>query len=385
MKRTPNPIRLRDVAEAAGVSQGTASNVFNRPDLVREEVRERVREAARVLGYAGPSPKGRLLRAGKAHAIGVAAAEPLDYFFADPWARRLMTEIASVCHARGAGLALVSVAEDHGLAWSIESALVDGFLLRCGGRELLVEIAQRRGLPFVALSLDTSEPDVPAVDIDDFGGARDAARHLVDLGHRRFAILGIGVGDGSGRSTPDEVRATRFVNVRERARGYWAALAEAGIKDTDVPFLSTRNDQASVAAAMEALFEGAEPPPTAVLAMSDLVALAALDWLGARGWHVPSDVSVVGFDGVPEAAAAIPALTTVEQPYRQIAERSVRAILDDDLPVGREVLPLRLLVRDSSGPPPRRTEAGADSRDTSPDRPKPLVATGLGVSVTGEV
>ena len=84
-------IRLKDVAEAAGVSHGTASNVFSRPEIVREEVRERVREAARTLGYAGPSPAGRLLRSGKVNAIGFAADQPLHYLFSDPWARRLLT------------------------------------------------------------------------------------------------------------------------------------------------------------------------------------------------------------------------------------------------------------------------------------------------------
>lgn len=353
MAQRAGTVKLRDVAEAAGVSQGTASNVFNRPGLVREEVRERVREAARALGYSGPSPRGRLLRAGKANAIGIAAAEPLDYFFADPWARRLMTEVARVCDARGAGLALVSVAGGRHLAWSIESALVDGFLLRCGGRELLVEIAQRRGLPFVALSLDTSEPDVPAVDIDDFGGARTAARHLVELGHRRVAVLGIGLGEEARLASPAEVRATRFVNVRERALGFWAGLAEAGLPEAEVPVLAVENAGANLAAGLPLLFEGGAAAPSALLAMSDLVALRAVEWLAARGLRVPEDVSVVGFDGVPEAATATPALTTVEQPYRRIAERAVAAILDDDVPVGREVLGLSLVVRGSTGPAPR--------------------------------
>jgi DNA-binding LacI/PurR family transcriptional regulator len=84
--------------------------------------------------------------------------------------------------------------------------------------------------------------------------------------------------------------------------------------------------------------------------MSDLVALKAMNWLAARNLHVPEEVSVVGFDGIPEAASASPGLTTVEQPYRQIAERSVAAILDDQMPEGREVLPLSLVVRDSTGP-----------------------------------
>jgi DNA-binding LacI/PurR family transcriptional regulator len=345
-------VRLRDVAEAAGVSHGTASNVWNRPELVRLEVRERVLEAARVMGYSGPDPKGRLLRAGKVNAIGIAAAEPLQYFFADPWARRLLTEVAKVCDARGAGLALVSVAGGGQVGWSIESALVDGFLLRCAGRELIVEVAQKRGLPFVALSLDSDDPDVPAVDIDDHGGAYAAARHLLDLGHRRLAVLGIGLGDEARLVSPDEVRATRFVNVRERARGYWGVLAEAGLSEEEVPVVSIRNDAANAGEALALLFADPHSAPTALLAMSDRLALAALAWLTARGLRVPQDVSVIGFDGVPEAAVSDPPLTTMEQPYGEIAERAVAAILDDAMPDGREMLPLRLVVRESTGPAP---------------------------------
>jgi DNA-binding LacI/PurR family transcriptional regulator len=352
MARAAGTVKLRDVAEAAGVSQGTASNVWNRPELVREEVRERVLSAAKALGYGGPSPKGRLLRAGKANAIGVAAGEPLDYFFSDPWARRLMAEVARVCNDRGAGLALVSVAGGRHLAWSIESAIVDGFLLRCGGPELLVEITQRRGLPFVALSLDTEEPDVPAIDIDDFGGAREVARHILALGHRRVAVLGIGLGPGPDRVAPDQVRATRFVNVRERALGYWAALAEVGIGEEEVPVHAVLNDGENVAEALALLFAGPGPHPSALLAMSDKVAMVALHALASRGIDVPGQVSVVGFDDVPEAAMAKPPLTTVAQPFAAIAERAVAAILDGPIPKGREVLPLELVVRGSSGPPP---------------------------------
>lgn len=345
-------IKLRDVAEAAGVSHGTVSNVFNRPEIVREQVRERVRAAAERLGYVGPDPKGRLLRAGKVNAIGVAAAEPLSYFFTDPWMRRLLTEVAAVCDARGAGIALVSIAGGRHLSWGVETALVDGFLLRRGGRELLSEMMQRRGLPFIALSIDVNEPDVPAFGIDDFGGARAAARHLVELGHRRVAILGIGIAGGPGRVPPENAWAARSVNVRERARGYWAALAEAGISEAEVPIHPVRLGGEDAGAALELLFENGHPPPTALLAMSDLVALKAMDWLSERGWRVPEDVSIVGFDGAPEAEAARPPLTTVEQPYRSIAERAVAAILDGAMPTGGEVLPVTLIIRTSTGPAP---------------------------------
>jgi DNA-binding LacI/PurR family transcriptional regulator len=344
-------IKLRDVAAAAGVSHGTVSNVFNRPDLVREQVRERVLETARVLGYVGPSPQGRLLRTGKVNAVGFAADQPLRYLFNDPWARRLLTEVAEVCDARGAGLALVSVSEERTTGWNIESALVDGFLLSGSGREFLLEMSQRRGLPFVSLSLNANDPDLPAICVDDFGGAYAAARHLLDLGHRRIAALSFDLGDGPGPVAPEEARTASSLNVRERARGYWAAFAEAGLSEADMPIHAVRRSKrGNVGDALTLLFADPQTAPTALLAMSDHLALAAMAWLHARGWRVPEDVSVVGFDGVPEAASANPPLTTVEQPYHRIAERAVAAILDGALPEGREVLPLQLVVRESTGP-----------------------------------
>ena len=125
------PARLSDVAARAGVSKATASNVFNRPKLVREEVRARVLAEAKALGYTGPDPKGRMLSAGKVNAIGVATAEPLAYFFEDPFARTMMTGITEVCDENGIGISLVSSADEEKLAWSIRSALVDGLILFC--------------------------------------------------------------------------------------------------------------------------------------------------------------------------------------------------------------------------------------------------------------
>src|ERR1700755_1311227 len=117
--------KLSDVAREAGVSQGTVSNVFNRPEIVREEVRERVREVAAKLGYKGPDPKGRLLRAGKVNAIGVAATEPLGYFFTDPCAGGMVPGVRGACDDAGAGLSLISATSHEELAWNIRNAIVD--------------------------------------------------------------------------------------------------------------------------------------------------------------------------------------------------------------------------------------------------------------------
>ncbi|MER8526237.1 LacI family DNA-binding transcriptional regulator [Mesorhizobium sp. M0814] len=347
------PIRLADIAKAAGVSHGTASNVFSRPEIVREEVRERVKAAADALGYAGPDPKGRLLRAGKVNAIGVATTEPLSYFFDDPFARVMMAGISEACDATGAGIALVSAGNEEKLAWNIQSALVDGFILFCiEGGPRLVELTRERKLPFVALELGSQDATVSAIGVDNVAGGRLAARHLAELGHRRFAVLSLAFADDStGLVSPEQVRTAVYTGTRDRLLGYLEELSRFGVDTAKVPVYETENDEASTKAGLETLFASAEPP-TAILAMSDRVAMEALEWLSARGIAVPRDVSVVGFDGVPEAAICEPPLTTIAQPIAEIGRRAARRILDFDGTVRRETLDVELVVRASSGPPP---------------------------------
>ncbi|TIP89268.1 MAG: LacI family DNA-binding transcriptional regulator, partial [Mesorhizobium sp.] len=225
------PIRLADIAKAAGVSHGTASNVFSRPEIVREEVRERVKAAAEAMGYAGPDPKGRLLRAGKVNAIGVATTEPLSYFFEDPFARAMMAGISEACDATGAGIALVSAGNQEKLAWNIQSALVDGFILFCiEGGSRLVELTRERKLPFVALELGFDDDTVSAIGVDNIAGARLAAQHLAELGHRRFAVLALPFADGStGLVSPEKVRTALYTGTRDRLVGYFEAFSRYGV------------------------------------------------------------------------------------------------------------------------------------------------------------
>ncbi|MER9326796.1 substrate-binding domain-containing protein [Mesorhizobium sp. M0488] len=346
------PVRLADIAKAAGVSHGTASNVFSRPEIVREEVRERVKAAAEAMGYGGPDPKGRLLRAGKVNAIGVATAEPLSYFFDDPFARVMMAGISQACDATGAGISLVSAANSEQLAWNIQSALVDGFIVFCiEGGSRLVELARERKLPFVALDLDSEDGSVAAIGVDNIAGAGLAARHLTDLGHRRFAVLALPFADGrTGLISPEELRAAAYAGTRDRLTGYFRELSRVGIDTSTVPVYETANDAASTKAGLETIFASGEPP-TAILAMSDRMALATLEWLSARNLSVPGDVSVVGFDGVPEGAVSEPPLTTVAQPIAEMGRLAVKAILESDGQVRRQQLPVELIVRGSSAPP----------------------------------
>jgi DNA-binding LacI/PurR family transcriptional regulator len=352
MADSGTPVKLRDVAQAAGVSQGTASNVFNRPEVVRPEVRERVLEVAEKLGYGGPSVAGRLLRAGRVNAVGVAAIEPLSYFFEDLWARQLLAEISEICDAQGAGVALVSALSGERLDWNIQSAVVDGFILLCvEGGERLVELTRARKLPYVALAIGAADASIPAIGVDNVSGARMAAEHLIGLGHRRLAILSTLLDDELvGPVSEAQVRAAKYSTSRDRALGYWQAMEAAGIAVGEVPIMVTQEDERSTHAGVAALFEGSERP-TALLAMSDKVAMWAVDWLMRNGFAVPRDVSVVGFDGVPESALATPKLTTVEQPIAEIARLAVEAALGGEQVKGRRILQANLVVRESTAPP----------------------------------
>jgi DNA-binding LacI/PurR family transcriptional regulator len=345
-------VRLSDVAKAAGVSQGTASNVFSRPDLVRPEVRERVRETARKLGYAGPDPRGRLLRAGKSNAIGVATVEPLSYFFEDPFARVLMQGISEACDEHGAGLALVSARNEERLAWNIQSALVDGFVLLCiESGEKLVELTRERQLPFVALALGKPDETISAIGVDDYAGAQLAARHLAELGHRRFGILALELDDGHEGPVGDaQLAGATYSTSRDRAYGYFEELALYGVDRDSIPVYETRSTADSVRRGVAHILAAGDPP-TAILAMSDRVAMFAMEELRARGLRVPEDVSIVGFDGVPEAGTSLPPLTTVAQPIAEIGRRAVKTILEGNGAVHRESLPLDLVVRSSTAAP----------------------------------
>src|SRR5262245_40811727 len=182
---------LADVGRAAGVSRGTVSNVFNNPDIVKPDLRERVFAAARELGYDGPDPRGKVLRDGKFNAIGF--MPPGDYSIAEvmrsPYGRELILGASLACDQAGATLSLVN-GNAANRASAIREALVDGFMLGQTVDIDLITSAQRRRLPFVILDSDAG-PDINSIRIDGKAGALMAVRHLAALGHRDFAILSV--------------------------------------------------------------------------------------------------------------------------------------------------------------------------------------------------
>ena len=354
IKQPQKGLRLADLAKAAGVSKGTASNVFNHPTLVREPVRRHVLAVAKKIGYLGPDPKGRMLSAGKVNAIGVATTQTLAYFFSDPFSRELMTVIAERCGHYGVGISLISAIDSTELVWNIRNAVVDGIVLLClDGDQKLIELARERAIPFVSVAFGGNEQDIAVVGIDNYHASRTAAEHLCHLGHRRVAILTMELcaDNGVGPVSAERLAEAFYLTSIERLNGYRAALQENGIRSDEVPVFETLSDEASVHQAMSALFAGPQPP-TAILAQSDVIAIHALAWLKQQQIRVPEQVSVVGFDGVTEAALCDPPLTTIVQPIAEIGHSVVTRLLEPAAALADKPMAAELAIRGSTAAAP---------------------------------
>ncbi|WP_444968363.1 hypothetical protein [Verrucosispora sioxanthis] len=179
------------MAEAVGVSRSTVSNAYGRPDQLSPQLRQRILETARQMGYPGPDPTARSLRRGFVGAIGVLFTSRLSYAFTDPFAVRFLTGVAEAAERHGSNLLLIPLPDDAvGARTAVENAAVDGFCVYCAGdEEGILDTIRGRGLPFVTTSSRPRADDL-WVGIDERSAARSAAAHLATLGHRKVALLG---------------------------------------------------------------------------------------------------------------------------------------------------------------------------------------------------
>jgi DNA-binding LacI/PurR family transcriptional regulator len=342
-------VRLRDVAEQAGVSVGSASQAFGRPELVSEQVRKRVLDAAAALGYAGPDPAARRLRLGRAGAIGLIFAERLGYAFTDPAQAPFLRGVASAMEEAPNGLLLLpdSRFRDEA-ARTVREAAVDGFLIYSAPQnDPRVNAAIARWLPVVTVDQPRGA-ETPFVGIDDRAGARSAAVHLRELGHERVAVL-------SFTTSLDPHGELELDLSTERLEGYKEGLGEAW--DPSLVRLCRPNAPEPAREAVLKLLREPEPP-TAILAMTDTLALGALQAAAELAVPVPAQLSVVGFDDSPVAAHTMPPLTTVAQPQEEKGRLAAQWLVEDVERGGglrgrdrQAILPTELLVRESTAPP----------------------------------
>lgn len=341
---------LLDVARAAEVSRSTASNVFAHPERVRPELRALVESKARALGYFGPDPKGRALRAGKINSIGV--IPPAKWGVLDslrnPVFAQVLQGIGGVCDEVGASLLIIPDSEGGGGAGN---ALVDGFIFDRVERLRDVDAARLRQLPFVILDIDAG-PEMSSVRVDSHGGGYAAARHLTELGHRKFGILSFLRDLGPPRYfAPGRERdpeASGWATDQEKYRGYADALGEVGVDIGEVPMVQAHPWEKDAAG----LMLDVAPEATAVLSMTVMQAIAVVEEAQRRGLSVPADLSVVGFNDIPAAAKLNPPLTTVDGMTAEKGRVAAHIVLNSGQ-VRHEVLPTRLIIRSSTAPPQR--------------------------------
>ncbi|HSL08477.1 MAG TPA: LacI family DNA-binding transcriptional regulator [Pseudonocardiaceae bacterium] len=325
------PATLAALAAALGVSRTTVSNAYNRPDQLSSELRDRVLETARRLGYPGPDPVARSLRTRQAGAVGLLLTDALSDAFRDPAAIRFLEGLASACGDAGQGLLLIPVnpdADEREITAAVHRAGVDGFVVYSvpDGDPSLAAVLQR-ALPTVVCD----QPQVQGVDhvgIDDRAAMARLGAYLIGLGHRRVGVVCTRLGRDRHDGLVDlhRQRAARFHVQRARLAGLADAFGKVLLDWRAVPVVERfDHTMASGASATSELLER-DSALTAIVCTSDVLALGALTEIRRRGLRVPEDLTVTGFDGAPEAERA--GLTTVSAPVLEKGQAAGRLLLD---------------------------------------------------------
>jgi DNA-binding LacI/PurR family transcriptional regulator len=333
--------RLKDVAERAGVSVKTVSNVVNGYEHVRPDTRARVLEAISALDYR-PNISARNLRRGRTGIIALAVPE-LDI----PYFAELARHVVSAA-ARHDWTVLIDQTngdreQERLVAGGIRDHLIDGLIfspLALTGADLS---AGPQGTPMVLLGERVDHGPADHVAIDNVAAARDATAHLISFGRRRIAAVG-------AQHTAEAATA------RLRLAGYSAALADAGL-DADPVLVAPAPEwhRADGAAAVgDLLARGVRPD--AVLCFNDTLALGAIRALHDAGLRVPADVLVAGFDDIEDGRYSIPTLTTVAPDKSELARVAVdllaaRIAGGEPQPPREETVAHRLIVRESTSAP----------------------------------
>jgi DNA-binding LacI/PurR family transcriptional regulator len=347
-------VTLQTIADAVGVSRTTVSNAFNRPDQMSPGLLRKILSMADELGYCGPDPAAAVLRRGRSGTFGILFTESLAYAISDPTAHLFLQGVTQATEEAAIRLLLLPSPEDRASGvTAVREAVVDGFLVYTlpTGDPLLQAVLGRR-LPTVIVD----EPRVPGagfVSVDDEGGARALARHLLELGHRSFGLITWPLKEDGfeGFAPVERQRHAVYPVAANRLTGFAEEAAQAGIDWDGVPVYEVPlNSAANGARAARALF-ARDPRSTAIVALSDVMAIAAMEEAAAQGLGVPGDVSIAGYDNIPAAAAAIPPLTTVAQPLVDKGLAAAWMLMEGwegEPPVVS--LATKLIVRGSTGP-----------------------------------
>jgi LacI family transcriptional regulator len=337
---------MKRVAECAGVSIATVSRVINRNGYVAPYLQKRVLVAMESLHYQ-PSALARGLRRRETQTVGVLVPQLAQPFFSS-----LGYAIEKTLFAHQYRAFLCSAEEDQ----KKESAYIDmllrqradGIILVPTGQSLAnVERLLRVKVPVVLVDRDLPVLNIDRILSDNFGGAYEVCRHLIELGHRRIGVI--------GSPQYSESMARRLAGVKK-------ALDDSAIELDDQLLVMGVTEQFELGFSATRHFLRLAKPPTAVIALTDVIAVGALHAAWKTGLALPQHLSVTGFDDVALASYTLPELTTVAQPVLEMGEQAVQRLLErirnPALEARRTVLPTRLVIRSSTARPSPTANAG---------------------------
>jgi LacI family transcriptional regulator len=333
---------IADLARYCGLSEGTVSRALNGYPDIALKTRERVQQAAEKLGYH-PSSTARRLARGVVETIGFVLPSRQDHL-SDPFLSEILDGLATELAVNDWDLLLAAVPDDHDevaiMDRLIRSGKVGGFAVtRVRRDDARIDFLKQTGVPFVVYGRTEKHDDYCWLDIDNEKAFVDAVAYLADLGHRRIGLLG---GDLS------------LNHAYLRRQGFLRGLKQCGLEARASYIVDNVRNELAAREAVEKLTALSEPP-TALVCITDSVAIAAIHALQRVGYEVGRDMSVIGYDGLPIGAAIEPALTTMsQQSYeagREIARMLLKQAASPDTGISQVLWEATLTPRASAYPP----------------------------------
>ena len=309
-RRTTN-VTIKDVAQEAGVSHSTVSRVLNNNPHVKPEKRKRVLDAMTRLGYV-VNQQARSLAGGRSQVIGV-----LVHDLGTPYTAEVLYGIEEELATAQYDLMLYTThrrkTRESIYVNTLTRGMTDGLLLLLPlNPGAYLETLRQQQFPYVVIDNQGFDDFSPTVFADNLYGATAAMRYLIELGHRRIGFI---------------MGSTEIQSAIHRLEAYKAVLAEAGIAFDPALVVEGDFTQNGGYEATRDLLDLAEPP-TAIFAGNDLSAFGAIELIRSRDLSIPGDISIIGFDDLPQAATTHPALTTVRQPLRQMGRIAAQMLLE---------------------------------------------------------
>ena len=342
-------VTVKTIAEAVGVSPSTVSNAYNRPDQLSAELRERILAVAADLGYAGPDAAARMLRSGRAEAVGVLLTERLSYAFSDPYAIGFLTAVTEVLEQSQTSLVLMPIGYEAQRVeavpdvTAVRQANIDAMTILCvGNLHPATQLAKARGIRIVGTDIDP-DPNSTWVAIDDVEAGAVLGRHLADLGHTRVGVIadtGFPAGTVTTGLSIDDITCTD-------CRGPTAGISPVRWTSwSSCPAVTTHRIPGSPPAVRCSTVQSA---PARSSGSATWWPSACWRRCATAVWRPPATSPCPASTTSPPPPEA--GLTTVRQPILEKGRLVGELLLDAEREPRQVLLPIELVVRDSTGVP----------------------------------